>query len=99
MPNVVEEALADVYQKLPAAGESAQDTADAALCLALVTLRGGSATREQIHADMNEWIAAYGEPTRRRLERWAAGLDLEAGIAAAALRQQGDPRSHNSGEG
>jgi hypothetical protein len=62
-----------------------------ALAAALFALRGGRASEAELMGDARGWYRQHGtEGGRQALERWAAALDVEAGIAEPALRALGD---------
>jgi hypothetical protein len=84
--NVVGRAIALVYQRVQAAGGTAAEADVLALGVAMLVLRGGRALEAVIQADMHAWRAVHGQPGRQKLEHWASGVDIEAGIATQALR-------------
>jgi hypothetical protein len=78
--NLIQRIIDEVCRRGPAGG------ALRPLCAALIALRGGRTTEVRFVRDVVEWRRQHGEPDRGKLRRWAATLNVEAGIAEAALR-------------
>jgi hypothetical protein len=89
MKNIVRRAVDAVYRRVAAAGGSLDDADQLALWTCLLVLRGGRALESVIDAEFAAWVAVNGPPDRVKVDRWAAGLDLEAGIAEGVLRKRG----------
>jgi hypothetical protein len=83
--NMVQRIIDEAYRR---GGEHAPGTALGAALMALRGGRGplGRAGEAAFLSDWAAWTTRYGQPDREKLERWAVGLDVEAGIAEAALR-------------
>lgn len=86
MKNVIGRAIDSVFARVRRAGGPLAHAEQLALYVAMITLRGGKALEKDVIADMAAWVEEHGEPTREKLDRWAAGLGVEAGVAAAALK-------------
>jgi hypothetical protein len=93
--NVIERTLGAIYRRVRAGGGSQSDADHLALYSAMLVLRGGCAPESEVYADYLGWVAEHGPPDRAKLERWAAGLGVEAGIAEASLRSWHEQREGN----
>lgn len=86
MKNVISRAIDRVFARVRHAGGPLEHAEQLGLYVAMIALRGGKALEADVLADMAAWVEEHGEPTRAKLDRWAAGLGVEAGVAAAALK-------------
>ncbi len=93
MSNIITNTIAKTFALPTPPAESGARLEEMALLMSLTVLRGGTATFDELTADADAWFAEYGEPTRAKLDRWAAELDIEANIAAVALRVRHEGRS------
>jgi len=84
--NVVQRAIENAYRRVEKAGGPIEDANMLALGTAFLVLRGGRALEWMIEEEIACWCWMHGQPNREKLQRWAEGLDLEAGIAEQALR-------------
>lgn len=72
-------------------------TPEALITLALLCLRGGKATDEQLEQDLDEFYAQYGEPTEESIRRWRDDHQTELQIGLAASKAIADrPHSENA---
>jgi hypothetical protein len=91
--NLIERSIALTYCRVSSQGGPVEDADQLALYTAMVVLRGGRCLEDDAYADTVAWVAEHGPPTREKLERWAAGLDLDAALAEASLRVRHETRS------
>jgi hypothetical protein len=54
------------------------------LMLAIVTIHGGRIQQEELHHELENWIAQYGQPTKEKTLNWIAQHKMELDFGAAA---------------
>jgi hypothetical protein len=84
--NVIERLIGSVFGQVEGMSGTRHEAEQLALYTAMIALRGGKAFADEAYADVQAWVKEHGPPDRAKLDLWAAALDVEAGIALAALK-------------